>query len=103
MTGTIIKCSRNTETAPLNIHSTQSVAFSHYNNISAQLPIDPQTNQLVEGGIQEQAKQCLLNIKRIVESIDHVMDDVVKVNIYLTNIHDVEEVNKVYATFFTNL
>ncbi|EKO3798564.1 reactive intermediate/imine deaminase [Vibrio harveyi] len=103
MTGTIIKCSRNTETAPLNSHSTQSVAFSHYNNISAQLPIDPQTNQLVEGGIQEQAKQCLLNIKRIVESIDHVMDDVVKVNVYLTNIHDVEEVNKVYATFFTNL
>ena len=57
MHGEIIKVSRNTENAPINDGSTQSVAFSHYNNISAQLPIDPESQKLVEGGIKEQTKQ----------------------------------------------
>ena len=78
MTGGIIKVSRNTENAPKSAVSTQTVAFSHYNNFSAQLPVDPKTGEIVVGGVKEQAKQCLTNIKAIVESIDHVMDDVVK-------------------------
>ena len=56
---------RNTENAPKSSTSSQSVAFSHYNNLSAQLPIDPQTNELVSGGIKEQAVQCFNNIKAI--------------------------------------
>lgn len=100
MTGGIIKVSRNAENAPKNSVSTQTVAFSHYNNISAQLPIDPKTNEIVVGDIKEQAKQCLDNIKAIVESIDHVMDDVVKINVFLKNISDIEAVDDVYATFF---
>ena len=100
MTSTIIKISRNTEKAPLNVHSSQSVAFSHYNNISAQLPIDPNTNTLVFGGVEEQAKQCLRNIQTIVKNIDHTMSDVVRVNVYLKNITDLDTVNEVYSTFF---
>lgn len=101
MSGKIIKLSRNTDQAPINALSTQSVAFSHYNNISAQLPIDPKNGELVIGDIKAQAKQCFDNIKSIVESIEHVMDDVVKVNVFLKNIDDVEAVNEVMATFFT--
>jgi reactive intermediate/imine deaminase len=100
MSSIIIKNSRNTESAPKCAMSTQSVAFSHYNNISAQLPIDPKSGKIVVGGVKEQAEQCLNNIKAIVESIDHVMDDVVKINVFLKNISDVEAVNEVYATFF---
>ena len=100
MSGKIIKFSRNTENAPKSSVSTQTVAFSHYNNISAQLPIDPKSGGLVAGGVKEQAGQCLKNIKAIVESIDHVMDDVVKINIQLKNIADIDAVNKVYTTFF---
>lgn len=59
MSGTIIKVSRNTENAPINSVSTQSVAFSHYNNISAQLPLDPKTDEVVVGGVKEQAEQYL--------------------------------------------
>ncbi|WP_322804768.1 RidA family protein [Vibrio alfacsensis] len=103
MGSTIVKLSRNTENAPINQESTQSVAFSHYNNISAQFPIDAQTGLLVDGGIEAQIKQCLLNIKRIVESIDHVMDDVVKINVFLTDIADLEVLDKVYSTFFSTL
>ena len=54
---------RNTENAPKNSVSSQTVAFSHYNNLSAQLPIDPSTGKLVNGGIKEQAVQCFENIK----------------------------------------
>jgi reactive intermediate/imine deaminase len=100
MSGSIIKLSRNTENAPKSSVSTQSVAFSHYNNISAQLPVDPKTGEIVAGDVKEQAKQCLANIKAIVESIDHVMDDVVKINIFLKNISDIYAVDEVYATFF---
>jgi len=100
MSGVIIKNSRNTENAPKSSVSTQSVAFSHYNNISAQLPIDPKSGKMVTGGVKEQAKQCLANIKAIVESIDHAMHDVVRINIFLKNITDIEAVDEVYAAFF---
>ena len=100
MSGDIIKVSRNTENAPKSSVSTQTVAFSHYNNISAQLPVDSKTGEIVAGGVKEQAKQCLANIKAIAESIDHVMDDVVRINIFLKNISDIDAVDEVYATFF---
>ena len=90
----------NTENAPKNSLYTQTVAFSHYNNIAAQLPIDPKSDQIVAGGVIEQAGQCLRNIKAIVESVDHVMDDVVKINIQLKNITDIDAVNTIYTTFF---
>lgn len=102
MSGNIIKASRNTKNAPKSSISTQTVAFSHYNNISAQLPIDPKTGKIVTGGIKGQVQQCLTNIKAIIESIDHVMDDVVKITIFLSNISDIDAVNEVYKTFFQN-
>ncbi|MGF1719506.1 reactive intermediate/imine deaminase [Vibrio kyushuensis] len=102
MSSVIIKNSRNTENAPICLLSTQSVAFSHYNNISAQLPIDPKSGQIVVGGLKKQIDQCLTNIKAIVESVDHVMDDVVKINVFLKSISDIDTVEEVYASFFPN-
>ena len=96
----IVIWANNTENAPKSSLSTQTVAFSHYNHLSAQLPLDPKTGELVAGGVKEQAEQCLTNIKAIVESIDHVMDDVVKVNIFLKNIEDMDAVDEAYKTFF---
>lgn len=100
MSNDIIKNSRNTENAPICAMSTQSVAFSHYNNISAQLPVDPKSGKIIVAGVKEQAEQCLRNIKSIVESIDHTMADVVKVNIFLKNFMDIRIVNQVYIAFF---
>ncbi len=100
MSDVIIKNSRNTVNAPKSSFSTQTVAFSHYNNISAQLPVDPKTGKIIAGGAKEQAKQCLANIKAIVESIDHVMDDAVKITVFLKNISDIDAVDEVYTTFF---
>ncbi|MDM5076336.1 RidA family protein [Aeromonas media] len=101
MSGTIIKSARNTPNAPQDLGPcTQSVAFSHYNNISAQLPVDPRTGKLVSGDIQAQARQCLTNIQAIVQSIGHVMDDMVKVTLFLKDMGDLEAVDAVYREFF---
>ncbi|MEH8139851.1 RidA family protein [Aeromonas veronii] len=96
----LIKLARNSDKAPHNPLSTHTVAFSHYNNIGAQLPVDAASGQLVAGGIKEQAGQCLRNIKAVLESIDVPFDDIVKVTVYLTDLADLEAVNEVYTTFF---
>ncbi len=98
--GDLVKYTNNTHNAPLDPMSTQIVAFSHYSNISAQLPIDPVTNQIVVGGVAEQAAQCLKNIKAILTSIDVPIDDIVKINIFLKDLSDVDAVNEVYTRFF---
>jgi reactive intermediate/imine deaminase len=98
--GDLIKLTNNTANAPTSPLSTQTVSFSHYNNLSAQLPIDPKTGRLAIGGVKEQAKQCLTNIKVILESIDVPFDDIVKINIFLKDLSDIEAVNEVYTTFF---
>jgi len=98
--GDLIKLANNTPNAPLDPLSTQTVAFSHYNNLSAQLPLDPKSGQLVVGGVQEQAAQCLKNIKAILESIDVPFDDIVKINLFLTDLADLEAVDLVYRRFF---
>jgi reactive intermediate/imine deaminase len=101
MSRKIIKITRNTENAPNNLGPySQTVAFSHYNNISAQLPIDPKSGKIIIGGVKEQTEQCLKNIKAILESINHVMDDAVKITIFLKNISDIDAVNEVYTSFF---
>jgi reactive intermediate/imine deaminase len=98
-TSLLVTEASNTENAPKAPYS-HTVAFSHYNHISGQLPLDPKTNELVAGGVKEQTRQCLNNIKAIVESVDHVMDDVVKINIQLKNTADIDAVDEVYTTFF---
>ena len=98
--GDLIKLTNSTANAPTSTLSAQTVSFSHYNNLSAQLPIDPKTGRLVEGGVKEQAAQCLKNVKAILESIDVPFDDIVKINIFLKNLSDIEAVNQVYTTFF---
>lgn len=98
--GDLVKLARNTDDAPRSETSTQTVAFSHYNHLAAQLPIDPATGALVEGGVTEQTAQCLANIKAILTSIDVPFDDIVKATIFLTDLSDLDAVNEVYRTFF---
>lgn len=91
---------RNTDKAPVSDLYSQTVAFSHYNNLSAQLPIDPATGAIVAGGAAEQAEQCFKNLQAIVESIGHDMNDIIRVSIFLADIMDLNAVEKVQASFF---
>ena len=97
--GLIIEAN-NIADAPKDELSSQTVAFSHYNNISAQLGVDPATGALVAGGVKAETEQALKNIKAIIESVDHVLEDCVKVNIFVRDMDDMDAVNEVYAQFF---
>ena len=75
------------------------MAFSHYNNISGQLPLDLD-GKLIAGGVTEQTAQCLAYVKAIIESVDHAVEDIVKVNVYLADIADLAAMNEAYVAFF---
>ena len=99
--GDLVKVARNTDTAPQSPLSSQTVAFSHYNNLSAQLPLDPKTGALVAGGAAEQARQCMHNIEAILKSIGHEVGDVVRVTLFATSLADAQKAMEVCTTFFT--
>ena len=98
--GDLVKVARNTNAAPTSKLSAQTVAFSHYNNLSAQLPIDAKTGALIAGDVKAQAKQCFQNVQAILESIGHVMNDVVRITLFVNNISDLAAVSDVYASSF---
>ncbi len=68
--------------------------------ISGQIPIDPETGKLVKGEITEQARQAIENLVAVLEAAGATVDDVVKVNVYLEDMNDFGEFNKVYEEYF---
>ncbi len=98
--GDLVKLTNNTHAAPYNAGSTQTVAFSHYNNITMQLPLDPGTGRPILGDVAAQTAQCLRNVKAILTSVDVPFDDIVKVTIFVKNLADASVVDEVYKTFF---
>ena len=68
---------------------------------SGQVPFDPATGEFVPGGITEQTRQVLTNIKAILEAAGLTMDNVVKTTVFLQNMGDFAAMNAVYAEFFT--
>lgn len=69
--------------------------------VSGQLPINPSTSEFAEGGIKEQARQSLNNIKNILAEAGMTMQQVVKVTVLMTDMSDFAAVNEVYAEFFS--
>lgn len=67
---------------------------------SGQIPIDPATGTIVEGGIEEQTRQSLTNVKAVLESAGLRMGNVVKTTVFLADMNDFAEMNSVYAEFF---
>lgn len=68
--------------------------------LSGQTPIDPATGRLVEGGIAEQTAQCFANLFAVLDAAGLSPEQVVKVNVYLTDMNDFAEMNAVYARQF---
>lgn len=60
---------------------------------------DPKTGEVIEG-IEAQARQCLENVKRVLEAAGSSLDDVIKVTIFLGNVDDYAKVNEVYQKYF---
>ena len=68
---------------------------------SGQVPFDPATGVIVEGGIEEQTRQSLNNVKAILEAAGLTMDNVVKTTVFLSDMNNFAAMNGVYAEFFT--
>ena len=67
---------------------------------SGQVAQDPVTGKLIEGGVAAQTEQIFRNLDVILEAADKSLADVVKVNVYLTDIKRFAEMNEVYARHF---
>ena len=68
---------------------------------SGQIPIDPATGVFVKGGIKEQTRQSLLNVKAVLEEAGLTMGHVVKTTVFMADMNDFADMNAVYAEFFT--
>ena len=92
----------NTNQAPAAIGPySQAIQVGNLVYTSGQIPIDPATGQLVEGGIKEQTRQSLTNIKAILEEAGLSMNNVVKTTVFLADMNDFADMNSVYAEFFS--
>ena len=78
----------------------QGMAVGDFVFTSGQIPLDPKTGVFVEGGIQEQTRQALLNVKAVLEAAGSSMDKVIKTTVFLQNMGDFSAMNEVYAAFF---
>ena len=68
---------------------------------SGQLPINPETGAFVPGGIKEQTRQSLTNVKAVLEEAGTAMNRVVKTTVFLADMGDFADMNSVYAEFFS--
>jgi 2-iminobutanoate/2-iminopropanoate deaminase len=68
--------------------------------LSGQLGMDPATNKLVEGGVAAETELLLKGVSAVLSAAGLTMGDVVKANVFLTDMNDFAAMNKVYETFF---
>jgi 2-iminobutanoate/2-iminopropanoate deaminase len=78
----------------------QAIQVGNLVYTSGQIPIDPTTGNFVEGGIKEQTRQSLTNVKAILEEAGLSMADVVKTTVFMADMNDFADMNSVYAEFF---
>ncbi len=92
----------STKKAPAAIGPySQAIQVGNLVYTSGQIPIDPSTGAFVEGGIKEQTRQSLTNVKAILEEAGLSMSNVVKTTVFMADMGDFADMNSVYAEFFT--
>ncbi|HDD59667.1 MAG: hypothetical protein DRN35_01885 [Thermoplasmata archaeon] len=84
---------------PVGAYS-QAIVAGDLLTISGQIPVDPATGRLSEGGPGEQTELIMRNIGAILSSVDLDYSDLVKVRIYTTGLKHFKEINEVYSRFF---
>jgi 2-iminobutanoate/2-iminopropanoate deaminase len=78
----------------------QAIRANGFVFLSGQIPIDPKTQQIVEGNASLQTERVLENLKGVVEAAGSSMQRVVKATVFLADMNDFAEVNEVYARYF---
>jgi 2-iminobutanoate/2-iminopropanoate deaminase len=86
--------------APIGPYS-QAVIADGVLYCSGQVPLDPATGELVDGGVAEQARRCLESLDAVCRAAGTQLSDAARVGIYLTDMALFAELNDVYASFFS--
>lgn len=68
---------------------------------SGQIPLVPATGEIIEGGVAEQTKQVLENLREVVTAAGSNLASVAKVTIYITDMQQFSVVNEIYGTYFS--
>ncbi len=91
----------HTEAAPAAIGTySQAVRSGQTVYLSGQIPLNPQTMALVDGGIDSQIRQVFENLAAVAAAAGCGLSDVVKLTVYLTDIGDFPRVNEIMAQYF---
>lgn len=80
--------------------ASQGTSAARFVFISGQIPLDPETNQMVETSVQDKASQCISNIKLLLNELDLTFGDVTKTTVYLTNLDDLEAIDEIWEMRF---
>jgi 2-iminobutanoate/2-iminopropanoate deaminase len=92
-----------TKSAPKAIGPySQAILIDKWLFISGQIPIDPVTNELIQGDIAKQTERVMENIKAIVENAGGTLNNIVKTTVYLKDLEEFPIVNETYAGYFPN-
>ncbi len=91
----------HTESAPAAIGPySQAIEVNGFVFASGQIPIDPATGELTEGGIREQTRRALANAAHVMAAAGTDLSHVVKTTVFLSDMADFAAMNEVYSTFF---
>ncbi|HEX9018874.1 MAG TPA: RidA family protein [Anaerolineaceae bacterium] len=78
------------------------IKAGHFVFCSGQTGTDQSTGNLVDGGVEAETRQTLINLGAILDAAGSDLDHVVKTTVFLRDINDFSKMNAVYATFFTS-
>ncbi len=91
----------STDRAPKAIGPySQAIKANGFVFISGQIPLDPHTQQLVDGDVARQTERVMENLKGIVEAAGSSLDRTVKTTVYLADLADFAAMNEVYGRYF---
>lgn len=80
----------------------QAVLVNEMLFTSGVIPIDPETNTLVQGDVEAQARQAIGNLKNLIEASGSSMEKVVKTTVFIKDMNDFGKINDIYKEFFTS-
>ncbi|MGM0602452.1 MAG: RidA family protein [Bacillota bacterium] len=94
----------NTEAAPAAIGPySQGIEIEGFIFTSGQIPIDPETSEMVENNIEKQTVQVLENLKNVLKKANLGMDNIIKTTIFLSDLGNFDKVNEIYEEYFGDI
>lgn len=80
----------------------QAVQVDNMLYVSGQIPLDPETGELIKGGVEEQTRMVMKNLGAILEAAGMDFSNVVKCSIFISDMNEFPKLNQVYAGYFEN-